>query len=172
MGNGRRKAAGCTRAVALYGVLSFCFVFTLFWQGASAFGAEIRLMVPAVQVKTAQEMRIPVAVDQADRLAGIKLVIHYDKEMLAFKGGNRSRSADAMMHVINDKTPGKLIVVMAAARGISGKDVALLTLFFNVKKAPTEGNAPLIEIVDCQLMGDDLKDIPCKKNNRGLPPVN
>jgi len=166
--NGCRKAARRTGAVAWCGILSLCFLFTLFWPGAPAFGAELRLMLPAVQAKTGQEIRVPVAVDQADRLAGIKLVFHYDKEALTFKGGARSKSADAMMHVINDKTPGKLIVVMAAARGISGRDVALLTLFFTVKKAAADGKTFAIRIVDCQLMGDDLKDIPCNFYG-GLP---
>ena len=166
--NGCRKAARRTRAVTRCGILFLCVVFTLLWHDAPTFGAELKLMAPSAQPKMGEAMRVPVVVDQVERLAGVKLVFHYDKEALTFKGGARSKSADQMMHVINDKTPGKLIVVMAAARGISGKDIALLTLFFTVKKAVADGNAPAIKIVECQLMGEDLKDIPCNSYG-GLP---
>lgn len=168
--NHRRRKRWHATLLLSCGLALLGFVFAPFWGGSSVFGAE--LTIAAVQAKAGQDIRVPITIDQADHLAGIKLVINYNKEALAFTGGARSKSTDSMMHVINDKTPGKLIVVMAAARGISGKDVTLLTLFFNVKKVPTEGNAPLITIVDSQLMGDDLKDIPCKiKNHGGQPSI-
>ena len=47
------------------------------------------------------------------------------------------------MHIINDKTPGKLIIVTAGARGIQGKGMTILTLNFTV----------VIEIPEAQLMG-------------------
>ena len=47
------------------------------------------------------------------------------------------------MHIINDRTPGKLIIVMAGARGIQGKGMTILTLNFTV----------VIEIPEAQLMG-------------------
>jgi hypothetical protein len=56
------------------------------------------------------------------------------------------------MHIINDRTPGKLIIVTAGARGIQGKGMTILTLNFTV----------VIEIPEVQLMGDDLKEIECK----------
>ena len=47
------------------------------------------------------------------------------------------------MHIINDRTPGKLIIVTAGARGIQGKGMTILTLNFTV----------VIEIPEAQLMG-------------------
>ena len=47
------------------------------------------------------------------------------------------------MHIINDRTPGKLIIVTAGARGIQGKGMTILTLNFTV----------VIEIPKVQLMG-------------------
>jgi len=143
------------RAGALLG-----FVFALVFWGSPVFGEE--LTIPDQRAKAGQDIRVPLVVDQVEHLAGVKLVIAYNKELLTFKGGARSKSTDSMMHVINDKTPGKLIVVMAAARGISGKDVTLLTLFFSLKKGLTDNRETLLETTEVQLMGDDLKDIPCK----------
>ena len=47
------------------------------------------------------------------------------------------------MHIINDRTPGKLIIVTAGAPGIQGKGMTILTLNFTV----------VIEIPEAQLMG-------------------
>ena len=66
------------------------------------------------------------------------------------------------MHIINDKTTGKLIIVMAGARGIQGKGMTILTLNFTVKKGLEGNHTIFIEIPEAQLMGDDLKEIECK----------
>jgi hypothetical protein len=152
----RRRAALISRC----GMFLLGLVFAFVVNGSLVYGAE--LTIPQLQAKSGQDVRVPVVVDQIEHLAGIKLIINYNKELLTFSGGVRSKSTDSMMHVINDKTPGKLIVVMAAARGVSGKDITLLTLFFTVKKTATVGDEAGIEIMDSQLMGDDLKDISCK----------
>ncbi len=129
-------------------------------SAAPVFGAE--LTIADIQARPGEDIRIPLVLDQVERLAGIKIIMNYTKDLLIFKGGARSKATDSMMHVINDKTPGKLIVVMAGARGISGRDVNLLTLFFSVKKGVNGNTETLIEVKEVQLMGDDLKDIPCK----------
>ncbi len=155
----KKKKKKKTSPIAFNLLLPALVFFALFY-GFPAFGAE--LTIPDLRIRTGEDIRVPLIVDQVDRLAGVKLVINYNKELLTFKGGARSKSTDSMMHVINDKTPGKLIVVMAAARGISGKNVTLLTLFFSLKKGVTDNRETLIEATEVQLMGDDLKDIPCK----------
>jgi len=159
MSNCRRTRPHAARGPHFNLILPALVFFALFY-GFPAWGAE--LTIPDLRIRAGEDIRVPLSVDQVERLAGIKLSIAYNKERLTFKGGIRSKSTDSMMHVINDKTPGKLIVVMAAARGISGKDVTLLTLFFSQKKGLADNREPLIQITDAQLMGDDLKDIPCK----------
>lgn len=120
------------------------------------------LAIPDLNAKSGQDIRIPLVIDQVDNIAGVKIILKYNKDILTFKEGARTRKTDSMMHVINDKTPGKLIIVMAGARGIKGRDVNFLTLVFSVKKGLTENHEVLIEIADAQLMSDDLKDIPCR----------
>jgi hypothetical protein len=123
-------------------------------------GAELR--IPDLKGRSGQEIRVPLVLDQVGNLAGVKLIIHYDKELLTFKEGTKSPSTQSLMHIINDKTPGKLIVVMAGARGIQGKEMTILTLTFAIKKGLTGNHTTAIEAPEVQLMGDDLKEIECK----------
>lgn len=105
---------------------------------------------------------MPLVIDQTANLAGVKLILHYNKELLTFREGVKTESTQSLMHIINDKTPGKLIVVMAGARGIQGKEMTILTLTFAIKKGLTGNHATAIEAPEVQLMGDDLKEIECR----------
>ena len=125
-----------------------------------AWGAELR--IPDLKGKSGQEVRVPLVIDQTANLAGVKLILHYDKELLTFKEGARTQETQSLMHIINDKTPGKLIIVMAGARGIQGRDMTLLTLTFVIKKGLIGNHTTVIEAPEVQLMGDDLKEIECK----------
>jgi hypothetical protein len=159
-GNDRLQKGRCVTCVSRLAMFLLVFIFSAVLQAAPVFGAE--LTIPDIKAKPGEDVRVPLVLDQVEHLAGIKIIVNYNRELLIFKGGARSKSTDSMMHVINDKTPGKLIVVMAAARGISGRDVNLLTLFFSLPKAVNGNTETLIEVKEVQLMGDDLKDIPCK----------
>jgi hypothetical protein len=132
----------------------------LLFGAASAWAAE--LQIPLLKVKAGQEIRVPILIDQVGNLAGVKLVLHYDKELLVFREGNKSPATQSLMYIINDKTPGKLIIVMAGARGIQGKGMTIMTLDFTVKKGLEGNHTTVIEIPEVQLMGDDLKEIECK----------
>jgi hypothetical protein len=141
-------------------LLLLLFIFPAVLAASTAWGTE--LQIPPLKAKAGQEVRIPLVLDQIGNLAGVKLVLQYDREILTFREGNKSPATQSLMHIINDKTPGKLIIVMAGARGIQGKGVTILTLDFTVKKG-LEGNiTTTIEIPEVQLMGDDLKEIECK----------
>ena len=133
----------------------------IFLFGAASVWAT-ELQIPPLKAKAGQEIRVPLLLDQIGNLAGVKLVLHYDKELLTFKEGNKSPATQSLMHIINDKTPGKLIIVMAGARGIQGKGMTILTLDFTVKKGLEGNHTTVIEIPEVQLMGDDLKEIECK----------
>jgi hypothetical protein len=125
-----------------------------------AWAAE--LQIPAIKAKPGQEIVVPLVIDQIANLAGVKVILNYDKEILTFREGNKSPATQSLMHIINDKTPGRLIVVMAGARGIQGKEVTILMLGFGVKKGLPAGHTTVIEISEVQLMGDDLKEVECK----------
>lgn len=126
------------------------------WAG-TAMSAEIS--IPAASVKSGQTMEIPVKLDATDNLAGIKLAIKYDAELLSFRQADKSKETSGLMHIVNDKKPGILIIVMASAKGIAAKDFRLVTLTFEAKKGLKEAKNTKIEITESQLMSDQLKDI-------------
>lgn len=119
------------------------------------------LSIPALKGVSGQTIDIPIMIDQVDNLAGVKLVMKYDPEILTFKRGTKTKHTNSLMHIVNDKKPGLLIVVMAGARGIKGKDFSILNLTFAIKKGLKGNYTTKIEITELQLMSDKLKDIKC-----------
>jgi hypothetical protein len=128
--------------------------------GSPAWGTELYL--PGVKGKAGESIDVPIMLDQVDNLAGVKLVMKYDPEILAFKKGAKTKHTDSLIHIVNDKKPGLLIVVMAGARGIKGKDFAVFTLTFEIKKGLKGNHTTEIKITEVQLMSDQLKDIKTK----------
>jgi hypothetical protein len=139
-------------------VLIFLLFSSLSWQG-SVSATEIR--IHPITTRPNQTIDVPIIVDEVDNLAGVKLVMSYDPEILVFKKGAKTKETDSLMHVVNDKKPGQLIVVMAGARGIKGKNVPIFTLTFEVKSVPKGNHVTKIAVTEVQLMSDQLKEIKC-----------
>ena len=133
---------------------------------SAAFATEIS--IPPITAKPGQSIDIPVIMDQVDNLAGVKLVMTYDPRILIFKKGMKTKETDSLMHIVNDKKPGLLIVVMAGARGIKGKDFPILILTFDVKEGLKGNHTTLILVTEVQLMSDQLKDI---KSTTHIEPI-
>jgi len=136
-------------------------LFTLILPSAS-FGTEIQ--IPPLAGKPGQTIDVPIMIDHVDNLAGVKLVMTYDSKFLTYKKGVKTKETDSLMHIVNDKKPGLLIVVMAGAKGIKGKGFSILTLTFEVKEGLKGNHTTTISITEVQLMSDQLKDIDCKIN--------
>jgi len=129
---------------------------TVLWTSV-AVAAE--LSIPPQTAKAGTSVAVPLMIDTIDNLAGIKIVIEYDRKLLHFTKGEKTKKTNSLMHVINDKVPGKLIIVMAGARGIGGKRFPILILTFETAKDLKKEQSAGIEIIDVQLMSDQLKDI-------------
>jgi hypothetical protein len=119
------------------------------------------LYTAPVRMNKGSLISIPILIDQVSGLAGVKLVMAYDAEVLKFREGQKTPVSQSLMHVINDQKPGRLIVVMAGATGVSGKDVSFINLTFAVVKPPKNPGGTKIEVTEAQLMTDQLKEIPC-----------
>ncbi len=131
-------------------------IMSVVWAG-SAISAEI--FIPATNIKAGQIAEIPVKLDTADNLAGVKIVMKYDADILTFKQADKTKETSGLMHIVNDKKPGILIIVMAGAKGFSGKDIRLFVMSFESKKDLKETKTVKLEITESQLMSDQLKDI-------------
>ncbi|WP_458774896.1 cohesin domain-containing protein [Desulforhopalus sp. 52FAK] len=99
--------------------------------------------------------------DRIEKLAGVKLVINYPKDQLHFASARKGKTFNSFMHIVNDKIPGKIIVVMASAKGVSGSNLPLLTLNFSRIHSNALADNQSINPVQCQLMSEDLQEISC-----------
>ena len=133
-----------------------CLLLTAIFAAAAS-ATEVSL--PTLKGKPGQTVEIPVMIDQAGNIAGVKLVITYDKNLLTYREGHKTKETAPLMHIINDKNPGRLIVVMAGARGISGSNFPLVLFKFEIKKDAPAPSQTKLDITEIQLMGEDLKDI-------------
>jgi len=99
----------------------------------------------------------------------MKLVFKYDAKVLKYVKGEKTKHTSPLMHVVNDKNPGTLIIVMAGARGIKGEKISLFSLSFETCGTITEKTSMGLKISERQLMSDTLKEVDCTiKVNDGV----
>jgi hypothetical protein len=132
---------------------------------ATAWAAEIRL--PEVQVRAGEAVALPVTLDHAENLAGIKLAVSYDPALLTFRAASKTALTGSMMQVVNDRRPGNVIVVMASARGVRVTGEAILLLTFAATASLPERRETEIGFATVELMSDRLQQIaataiPCR----------
>jgi len=140
-------------------VIKFFASVIMFFSFIVSNAGAMELSIPALEVKAGQTIEIPVMIDAVDNLAGVKLSMEYDPEILKFKKADKTKHTSSLMHIVNDKKPGTLIIVMAGAQGIKGKNITLILLNFEADKKVTEKKTTQITIKEIQLMSDKLKDI-------------
>ena len=133
-----------------------------------------KLFIPPINAQSGEEVIVPVKIDRVDNLAGIKIVLTYNNNLLVYKKMVPSAATKSLMHVVNDKNPGRLIIVMAGAKGIQAKDTVLLNLHFKVIEKLQKTLTTNIEIAELQLMTDQLKNLEynLEINPLTLYPVN
>lgn len=108
---------------------------------------------------------MPIMLDQARNLAGVKIVMTYNKDVLEYEKASKTKHTSSLMHIVNSKNPGRLIIVMAGAMGINGSDIPLLTLHFRLKSKTGVDVNSLVKIKMAELMDAKLKTIEVKLRN-------
>jgi hypothetical protein len=110
---------------------------------------------------TAGSEVIELHIDKAEKLAGMKFTIDYPARFLEYKTAQKASAFNSFMQVVNDKKPGRLILVMASATGISGENLKIFELTFtrSIQNLPSSLK---IEPTECQLMSESLQEIPCQ----------
>ncbi len=136
----------------------FVLLFTLLAFSQPACAAKLSLHLEA---SPTSPYHYSMKVDQVTKLAGLKVIITHDKKHFTFVKAAKSKVTNSFMHIANDKKEGQVIVVMASAKGISGKDVELMTLEYKPVAKDSDTSKPELLITQCQLMGEDLKEISC-----------
>ena len=135
-----------------------CVSVAVLWSDAAL---TTELYIPGTKATAGQSIDFPVMIDQVDNLAGIKMVIKYDAKILTFRKAVKTKHTSSLMHIANNKKPGVLIIVMAGAKGIQGKNFPLLLLEFDLKKGLKRDRSIKINITRIQMMSDQLKNIKC-----------
>ena len=146
--------------------LSTLGMIVFFLYPASVFSTE--LYIPALTGTAGQSIEVPIRIDHIDNLAGVKIAMKYDPDLLMFKKAAKTNHTSSLMHIVNDKKPGLLIVVMAGAKGIKGDDFSILTLFFDIKPGLKTNQTTQLKITEAQLMSDELNDL---KFTIGIKPI-
>ena len=125
----------------------------------AAASSATELSIPEIKGKAGLSINVPIMIDTVDNLAGVKIVLQYDKNLLTYKGSGRTKQTSSLMHIVNDKKPGTLVIVMAGARGIKGENFSIFSLTFEVKKGLKQEIKTDFKITEVQLMSDQLKNI-------------
>jgi hypothetical protein len=119
------------------------------------------LVIPAVEACEDQMVAIPIKMRNAGNLAGVRLILEYEPRHLAYDHAAKTTASNAFVHVVNEKRPGVLIVVMAGAKGIEQQDYTLLHLYFQARKTTAGRVVSKIRIHEFEAMDDQLKRLEC-----------
>lgn len=141
----------------------FAFVFVVLFlcvTVSSGFAAELNISI--IAGTHGEVVKPAVTVDKVENLAGVKLAITYDQKTLKFIKAGKTSYTSNMLYVVNSKMPGKLIIVMAAAKGFSGENAELVKISFELLKDVKEEDKVTLQITEAELMGDDLQRIEIK----------
>ncbi len=134
----------------LHLLISFLFV-------SAAYGTE--LFISSANVPEQNTLKIKTIIDQIDNLAGIKICFEYDPGSIKFNKMTKSKATSSLMHIVNSKNPGRLIIVMAGAKGVTGEKLELFDLDF--EKTGKNIKTVVIKISTVELLSDSLKEIKC-----------
>ncbi|MFH1982439.1 MAG: cohesin domain-containing protein [Pseudomonadota bacterium] len=122
-------------------------------------GLAVTVYSPDVSVRSGETITVPVMIDDLDNLAGLKLVIVFDETVLTYAGGAKTPLATTFMYIVNDRQPGRLVLVMAGARGIGGKKITVFEFRFTTSVEIKKAIQTELRIVESQLMSAELKNI-------------
>ncbi len=134
-------------------LISFLFV-------SAAYGTEFSLSWQ--KASKDNYLKILAIIDQTDNIAGIKVSLQYDPKVIKYYKMTKTKATSPLMHIVNDKTPGTLIIVMAGAKGIKGKKLELFNIAF--EKIKKNIKTVDIKISTIELISDKLKEIKCQYN--------
>jgi len=120
---------------------------------------KAQLIFSEMSVNPGQKIEIPVLLNNVPNMAGIKLAFKFDKDLLTYVKSEKTKTTASLMHIVNDKHPGKLVIVMAGARGVAVNNQPVMNLFFSVNKNIPKQVDTRFKVTELQLMSDSLKEL-------------
>jgi hypothetical protein len=121
--------------------------------------------VGSAKGKAGSEIQLPLSFDKTDNMAGVKIVLTYNQDMLEFLKAEKTESSQGLMHIVNSTVPGRIVLVMAGATGIKGENLVFCNLYFRIKEKLTSAFQAQIRIVEAEAKSDQLKNIQLELRN-------
>ncbi len=137
----------------------WCGLLLLLGTGVAGSAAAAEIVVGEADGKAGEPVTVPVHARGVENLAGVKLVLTYDANRLTFERADKTPLTTSLMHIVNSKKAGRLIVVMAGARGVDATDGTILDIHFRVPEGETEAGTAPIELREVQVMSDTLREV-------------
>lgn len=141
----------------LYHALILCLIVTALGSWTQAYATE--MIIGSANAAPGQEFSVNATLEPGTRVAGIKMVLGYDADILMFVKAEKLEAANGMMFVVNDRNPGKLIIVMAGASGIDLPRADLLKLVFRVRDPIRNTMKTQIQLLEIEAKSDSLKQV-------------
>ena len=97
----------------------------------------------------------------------MKVVLGYDADLLEYAVLRKPAVAGSLMHMVNPRQAGRVIVVMARARGISLDDEPIMEVTFMLKNLEGQDvpEATEVKIAKVEAMNDNLETIHMTQRN-------
>jgi len=135
----------------------------IFILGTTSYGwsaeKKAQLIFSEMTAKPGQKIKIPVLLNNVPNMAGIKLALKFDKDLLTYKKSEKTKTTASLMHIVNDKHKGKLVIVMAGARGVPVNNQSIMNLYFQVNESVSKPVDTKFKVTELQLMTDALKEL-------------
>jgi len=148
----------------LYAIFFGCFLLILSSSNAFTSEKKAQLIFPEITVEPGQEFKYPIVLDNVPNMAGIKLALTYENNLLTYTRSEKTKTTASLMHIVNDKKPGKLVIVMAGARGVPVNNQSVMDLYFKVNSPIPETVDTKFKVIEIQLMSDTLKELAYEFN--------
>jgi len=123
------------------------------------------VLVGSVKGKAGSEIQLPLSLDKTDNMAGVKIVLTYDPDLLEFLKAEKTEKSQGLMHMVNSTVPGRIVLVMAGATGIAGENLMFCSLYFRIKEKLISTQQTQIRIVEAEAKSDQLKNIQLELRN-------
>ena len=136
-------------------------VVTVMFLLITATGNTVELSIPSQEVESGQSVSIPLIIDAVDNLAGFRIFAKYDHKILTFKTATKTRQTSSLMHIVNSEIPGELVIVLAGAKGITGKNFTIMNLTFQVLTGIKKMIKTEFKINKIEMMDDKIKFFKC-----------
>lgn len=118
--------------------VSICSALVTLWCASIVASQPVQVKLLERESPPGSHFEIPVTVSNAEGLAGVELVLRYDKEFLDFIAARATSLTNGFI-LSSSVQPGRVVISMASATGLTDSKGTLLELKFRVRSTAALG---------------------------------